>query len=88
MTWFTFIECGNLTAPSNGAVTFSSGKEYQSTATFSCDTGYTLIGNDTLTCQADETWSDSHPVCKINGKVYHNTCIFIKLVIKSRTYKS
>lgn len=63
-----FSDCGNLTDPADGSVSFSSGTTYQSVATFNCDTGYTLEGEETRTCQANETWSNIGPSCRINGK--------------------
>ena len=61
-------DCGNLTAPDDGSMTYSSGTTFQSVTTFDCDTGYTLDGDSTRTCQANATWSNSTPSCKINGK--------------------
>ena len=33
------------------------------TATYTCNTGYTLNGNNTRTCQASGTWTGSDPTC-------------------------
>ena len=62
-----FTECDNLTAPADGLVIYSSGTTFQSVATFDCNTGYTLEGDSTRTCQANTSWSNSDPSCKING---------------------
>ena len=32
-------------------------------ATFSCDAGYSLHGSPTLTCSTSGLWSDNLPVC-------------------------
>ena len=61
-------DCGSLTNPDDGSVTYSTGTTFQSVATFDCDTGYTLDGEPTRTCQANASWSNSDPSCKINGK--------------------
>ena len=65
-----FPDCGNLTAPADGSVNFSSGTTFQSVATFECSIGYTLEGDATRTCQANESWSNSDPSCNINGKTF------------------
>jgi hypothetical protein len=38
--------------PANGSVSFSSSNDHASTATFSCNTGFTLFGNASVTCDA------------------------------------
>ena len=42
----------------------SSGTTLGSTATYTCDSGYTLSGSQARTCKVDETWSLSEPVCE------------------------
>ena len=65
----TFIDCGEINAPINGAVTYSSdATTYGETATFTCDAGYDLTGAATRTCLAEEIWSGSSPVCTVRGK--------------------
>ena len=66
--YIIFSDCGNLTAPSVGSVTYSSGTTFQSVATFDCNTGYNLEGDATRMCQANASWSNNDPSCKINGK--------------------
>ncbi|XP_035690033.1 CUB and sushi domain-containing protein 3-like [Branchiostoma floridae] len=55
------VQCPALTAPTNGGV--SGGNSYGDVATFTCDSGYSLSGSATLTCQADTTWSAASPTC-------------------------
>ncbi len=38
-------------------------------ATYSCDTGYNLVGNTMRTCQANETWTGSDPTCESESPV-------------------
>ena len=59
--------CGTLDIPSHGSVSYSCGTISGSIATFSCDTGYTLSGATTRTCQTDRSWSNDSPTCEING---------------------
>jgi len=63
------IQCDNLSTPSNGEITScSSGREgvgYEGdTCSFTCNTGYELIGSDTRTCQSNGSWSGSDDVCR------------------------
>ena len=62
-------DCGNLTSPNDGLVIYSNGTTYQSKATFSCNTGYTLSANSTRTCEASTDWSGLTPNCIKNGKL-------------------
>ncbi|KAI8507111.1 hypothetical protein Bbelb_155500 [Branchiostoma belcheri] len=55
-------ECNVLPAPTNGAVTGSN--SLGDTVTYSCDSGYNLVGSATRTCQADLTWTASDPTCE------------------------
>ena len=58
------MDCGNLTDPANGQVTHTSGTTFKQTATYSCNTGYILVGDSTRTCQATGNWSGSAPTCQ------------------------
>ena len=63
-----FPDCGSIASPEDGSVSYSSGNTlYESVATFSCNTGYTLSSTTTRTCQANSIWSNADPVCIING---------------------
>ena len=72
------VDCGDLPAPSNGEVMVST-TEFGSTATYSCNDGYTLEGVSTRTCLASGSWSDSAPICTgeyqkaliLNGCIYN-----------------
>ena len=57
-------DCGNLTDPANGQVAHTSGTTFEYTATYSCNTGYNLVGDSTRTCQATGEWSGSAPTCQ------------------------
>ncbi len=57
------VDCGSLDAPSNGAVDTSSGTTFMMTATYTCDTGYTLTGDTTRTCGSDGVWMPQAPIC-------------------------
>lgn len=61
------VDCGGLSTPVNGSMSLNS-TTYGSTANFTCDRGYNITGEGTLTCQVDGTWSDSEPTCTLIGK--------------------
>ena len=61
---FTAVDCGNLTDPANGSVNHTAGTTFGENATYSCNTGYNLVGNSTSTCQAIGNWSGSAPACQ------------------------
>ena len=58
------MDCGTLTNPVNGQVNHTFGTTFGQTATYSCDTGYNLVGGTTRTCQATGVWSGSTPSCQ------------------------
>ncbi len=59
----TAATCDSLTVPTNGAVTSTNDGNYPSTATYTCDAGYTLNGPATRTCQTDGAWDGADPTC-------------------------
>ena len=58
------VECGTLTDPANGQVSYTAGTTFEQTATYSCDTGYNLVGDNNRTCQATGRWSVNTPTCQ------------------------
>ena len=60
----TAVNCGTLSNPDNGQVTHTAGTTFGQTATYSCNTGYNLVGVNTRTCQATGVWSGSSPTCQ------------------------
>ena len=92
-----FIDCGTITEPSNGAVSYSNNgaTTYQEVATFTCDAGYDLSGDATRTCEASGNWGGATPVCNIKGKPYFvifmsiNSChVSLELTDKAYFYSS
>ena len=72
-TFYTDIRCDNLSTPTNGNASCSSGRVgvgYEGdTCNFICNTGYELTASDTRTCQNDGSWSGTDIVCR-RGKFY------------------
>ena len=60
----TAVNCGTLINPANGRVSHTARTTFGMTATYSCNTGYILVGNSIRTCQATGRWSGSAPTCQ------------------------
>ena len=63
------IRCDDLLTPANGEITSCSsgrvGVGYEGdTCSFTCETGYGLIGISPRTCQSNGSWSGSDDVCE------------------------
>jgi Notch-like protein len=58
----TPFDCGSLTAPTDGTVTAAS-TTLGATATYACNSNFTLVGSDTRTCEA-VGWTGSAPTCE------------------------
>ena len=57
------MNCDTLTDPANGQVSHTGGTTLGQRATYSCNTGYNLVGGSIRTCQ-DTGWSGSAPTCQ------------------------
>ena len=70
IVWFLhyLVACLSLTDPNNGVINCSLGDDgvssYEDTCSFTCTTGYELIGSDSRTCQSDGSWSGSNVTCR------------------------
>ncbi len=78
--YLLIVDCGPLTV-NNGMVDTSSGTTFMNTATYTCNTGYTLVGVNNRTCQADAIWSRTAPVCFCKNQLVYMythlyTCFF------------
>ena len=50
-------------------------------STFICNSGYELVGNETLTCQDDGQWSVLPPVCQLQlGKKKNNHSATLSII--------
>ena len=60
------VNCSQLMEPMNGTMSCSlSMILYKDICSFTCDTGYVLIGSSTRTCQIDGNWSGSQVNCTL-----------------------
>lgn len=64
--------CAQLPRPENGDIAFS-GAGAGATATYSCMTGFDLVGAPTRTCEADGNWSGAAPTCAVRCPCYSST---------------
>lgn len=64
MHTFTVISvlCTAVPQPHNGHVTINN-IDNIALANYTCDIGYTLVGETTLICQSGGTWSGPPPTC-------------------------
>ena len=70
----TEILCEELQNPTNGQVSMTG----QSTATYTCDSGYELVGDEVRRC-VDEEWTGQEPTCKSTNTVSVFLVCFMKL---------
>ena len=63
---FAVFDCGStdIVAPDNGNINYKA-TILGSIAEFSCESGFTLVGNMTRTCELTG-WSGNNPSCGIN----------------------
>ncbi|XP_053387176.1 E-selectin-like [Mercenaria mercenaria] len=61
------IDCGELENPTNGAVNISKGTTFGVTASYSCDVGFNLVGDETRNCGPSGKWSNMKPDCAQEG---------------------
>ena len=60
---YSVVDCGSPSKLISGSVTFFS-TIFGSTATYSCDHGYVMVGQSIHICQVDGNWSGRKPLCK------------------------
>ena len=73
-------ECVALANPSNGKVEFSSPPLNGSEALYSCDEGYILSGEETVTCLSHlktvpGVWSRDPPICNGERLSYNHVTV-------------
>ena len=59
----TAVTCGALSSIANGSVATPAGAALGAVATYTCDGGYALTGDEERTCQASGVWSGAPPTC-------------------------
>ena len=56
-------DCGTLSAPEHGTVTYSDGTSFESVARYSCHPDYILSYPASRTCLSNGRWSEDAPTC-------------------------
>jgi len=62
-----FVDCGTLQNPNNGHVSLIDGTTLEANATYSCNSGFQLIGDNRRQCLANGVWSGGEPICTKTG---------------------
>ena len=60
-------DCGFPGSLQHGKVLTVDGTLYSRNASYTCNHGYKLMGNDTLTCQPTGFWAPEAPICNYIG---------------------
>ena len=60
----TDVLCPYLDQPTKGTLKYSYGVVVNSVASFKCNIGYKLVGNEKVVCLEDGTWSANIPLCQ------------------------
>ena len=75
------INCRNLSNPDNGQVRIINGTLLGSEAIYSCSPGYRLDGDATRSCEMNENWSGSQPVCSLDAVIGTVIAIVLSLFL-------
>ena len=59
---YLVVTCDDLDDPGHGAVSYTA-TVYDSVASYSCDAGYSLSGDDERRCMQSGEWSGTAPSC-------------------------
>ncbi|XP_077973714.1 sushi, von Willebrand factor type A, EGF and pentraxin domain-containing protein 1-like isoform X2 [Styela clava] len=57
------VDCGKLVAPMNGSLK-ATGHVFKHTANYSCSPGYDLVGESSIECLSNASWSSMPPSCQ------------------------
>ena len=64
----------------------NTGQDYGDTAEYTCDSGYTLVGQTAVVCQADGTWSTA-PFCQSKSSIYPFAIVKVETKTHSKMEK-
>ena len=82
------IPCDELPVPDNGNIMFSNTMLAGFEANYSCNAGYTLLGNSLRTCSSASTWSGSPPSCiALSGKCRNSYLVLSSMMLIARCHE-
>ena len=85
--WLTnvviFTECHALSAPEHGIMSLTDNFSVGSTASFECESVYTIQGPISIICKDDGSWTGDVPVCQRIGWLFSD--IYILGVLTEKT---
>ena len=58
------MDCGTLNTTINGHVIDTAGTTFGQTVTYTCNTGYNLMGDSICVCEAEGMWFGNEPTCQ------------------------
>ena len=80
------VTCPRLDGPVNGVATRPSRSVYQSVTNFSCNSGYTLSGSSSRTCQSDGNWDGANTTCTGKNFLRLRGCCLKESMNKNNTF--
>jgi hypothetical protein len=74
----TPVDCGSLGTIANGTISTSppASTTFGTTATYACNSGFSLSGTATRTCQASAAWSGTAPTCVVATCGSHTDVVY------------
>ena len=64
MNLYAAVDCGELPAPANGEVNYVEDTTFESSAIFTCNRGFRLVGDRERECLYTGLWSLQQPTCE------------------------
>ena len=80
------VTCPRLDDPVNGVASPPSRSVYQSVTNFSCNSGYTLNGSSSRTCQSDGNWDGTNTNCTGKNFLRLRGCCLKEYMSKNNTF--